>query len=96
MSNRKKINKLIRRNAEIVREMLKHPDMCFCREMDELAGKDVGIDWNEDIDWDHPIGITEPYEYFHVLMNRYMTSTGDKIYQCRRCGKKYIAPILIA
>jgi len=95
MSHKKKLNKIIRRNAEIVQEMLKYPNKCFCREMGELCGEPAGIDFDPDIDWDNPIGVTEPYEYFNILANQYMTTT-SKIYRCRKCGKEYVPPILIA
>jgi len=86
MSNKKKLNKEIRRRYELEMEIKENPDDCFCG---ELLGKEANCNW------DNPIGET-PKEYYSPYDYKREHPYSCKIYKCNRCGKNFTHVPVIA
>jgi len=83
-NKRKAQRKALLAKKEMEKQMLEHPEWCYC---EEILHKEADIDINE------PIGQTEPVDGFPRW-----DSTGftQNIYRCKRCGKQYCIPMVFA
>ena len=77
-------NKEIREKYRLEQEIKDNPDWCYCYELLVLE---------PDINEDEPIGETEPIDGYPCTECKGYT---QKIYICKRCGKKTTISIVVA